>query len=77
MQREAAVEEEEESDEEEALSFEELRRRKLDAFKSPEKSKHRAHRSPSTGPSRPFRVSVCAARTLNVKGQSRVTLSLQ
>ena len=29
------------------------------------------------GPSRPFRVLVCAARTLNVKGQSRVTLSLQ
>ena len=29
------------------------------------------------GPSSPFRVSVCAARTLNVTGQSRVTLSLQ
>ena len=28
------------------------------------------------GPSRPFRVSACAARTLNVTGQSRVTLSL-
>ena len=28
-------------------------------------------------PSRLYRVSVCAARTLNVKGQSRVTLSLQ
>ena len=25
----------------------------------------------------PFRVLVCATRTLNVKGQSRVTLSLQ
>ena len=25
----------------------------------------------------PFRVSVCAARTLNIAGQSRVTLSLQ
>ena len=29
------------------------------------------------GPSRPFRVSVCAARALNVTGQCRVTLSLQ
>ena len=31
------------------------------------------------GPSsrKPFRVSVCAARTLNGTGQSRVTLSLQ
>ena len=29
------------------------------------------------GPSSPFRVLVCAARTLNVPGQSRVTLSLQ
>ena len=30
-----------------------------------------------SGPSSPFRVSVCAPRTLNVTGQSRVTLSLQ
>ena len=29
------------------------------------------------GPSSPFRVSVCAARTLNATGQSRVTLSLR
>ena len=29
------------------------------------------------GPSSPFRVSVCAARTLNANGQSRVTLSLR
>ena len=29
------------------------------------------------GPSRPFRVWVCAARTLNATGQSRVTLSLR
>ena len=29
------------------------------------------------GPSRPFRVSVCAARTLNAAGQPRVTLSLR
>ena len=29
------------------------------------------------GPSSPFRVLACAARTLNVPGQSRVTLSLQ
>ena len=29
------------------------------------------------GPSSPFRVSVCAARTLDAPGQSRVTLSLQ
>ena len=29
------------------------------------------------GPSRPFRVSVCAERTLNATGQSRVTLSLR
>ena len=28
-------------------------------------------------PSSPFRVSVCAARTLNATGQSRVTLSLR
>ena len=30
-----------------------------------------------SGPPSPFRVSVCAARALNVTGQSRVTLSLQ
>ena len=30
----------------------------------------------AAGPSSPFRVSACAARTLNVTGQSRVTLSL-
>ena len=29
------------------------------------------------GPSRPFRVSVCVARTLNATGHSRVTLSLR
>ena len=34
-------------------------------------------RNGAGGPSSPFRVPVCAARTLNVTGQSRVTLSLQ
>ena len=31
----------------------------------------------NNGPSCPFRVWVCAARTLNARGQSRITLSLQ